>query len=110
MTQKNRATHFIRGLSYFRCTLLFWLPSTLGYTLETFSLYEKTPFKPNYLIYLTKENRSKEEADAIVKAIQKTFIKAGVHYLDFQVQQDKVENNDLLYAFDGTKTTITSLK
>ena len=85
-------------------------PTTLGYTLETFSLYEKTPFKPNILIYLTKENRSKEEAKEIVLNIQRTFNEAGVHYLDFQVQQDKVENNDLLYAFDVTKTTITSLK
>ena len=85
-------------------------PSTLGYTLETFSLYEKTPFKPNILIYLTKENRSKEGAKAIVQDIQKTLNEAGVHYLDFQVQQDNVENNDLLYAFDVTKTTIISLK
>ncbi len=85
-------------------------PSTLGYTLETFSLYEKTPFKPNILIYLTKENRSKEEAKAIVQNIQQAFNEANVHYLDFQVQQEKVENNDLLYAFDVTKTTITSLK
>ena len=85
-------------------------PSTLGYTLETYSLYEKTPFKPNILITLTKENRSKEEAKEIVQNIQKTFNEAGVHYLEFQVQQDKVENNDLLYAFDVTKTTITSLK
>ncbi len=84
-------------------------PSTLGYTLETFSLYEKTPFKPNILIYLTKENRTKEEAKAIVQDIQKTFNEAGVHYLDFQVQQDKVDNNDLRYAFDVTKTTITTL-
>ena len=85
-------------------------PTTLGYTLETYSLYEKTPFKPNILITLTKENRSKEEAKEIVQNIQKTFNEAGVHYLEFQVQQDKVENNDLLYAFDVTKTTITSLK
>jgi hypothetical protein len=85
-------------------------PSTLGYTLETFSIYEKTPFKPNILINLTKENRSKEEAKAIVQEIQKAFNEAGVHYLEFQVQQDKVENNDLLYAFDVTKTTITWLK
>ena len=85
-------------------------PTTLGYTLESYSLYEKTPFKPNILITLTKENRSKEEAKEIVQNIQKTFNEADVHYLEFQVQQDKVENNDLLYAFDVTKTTITSLK
>ena len=85
-------------------------PSTLGYILETYSLYEKTPFKPNILIYLTKENRSMEEAKEIVQNIQKTFNENGVHYLDFQVQQYKVENNDLLYAFDVTKTTVTSLK
>lgn len=85
-------------------------PSTLGFTLETFSLYEKTPFKPNILIYLTKEKRSKEEAKAIVQNIQETFNEAGVHYLDFQVQQEELENNGLLYVFDATKTTITSLK
>ena len=85
-------------------------PSTLGYTLETYSIYEKATFKPNILIYLTKENRSKEEAKEIVQNIQKTFNEAGVHYLEFQVQQEKMENNDLLYAFDVTKTMITSLK
>lgn len=85
-------------------------PTTLGYTLETFSLYEKTPFKPNIVINLTKEKRSKDEAKAIVQNIQKTFNESGVHYLYFQVRQDKVENNDLLYAFDVTKTSITSLK
>ena len=71
---------------------------------------KKHRFKPNILITLSKENRSKEEAKEIVQNIQKTFNEAGVHYLEFQVQQDKVENNDLLYAFDVTKTTITSLK
>ena len=85
-------------------------PSTLGYTLETFSLNEKTPFMPSISIYLTKEDRSLKEAEAIVKGIQKTLNENGVYYVDFYVQQDQTGSNERQYAFDVTKTTITSIK
>lgn len=81
-------------------------PSTFGYTVDTFSIYEKKPFKPGILIYLEKADRTEAEALEIVKGIQSTMNEANVYYFNFQVQQDYVDSNDLQFTFEVTKTEI----
>lgn len=85
-------------------------PTTFGYTVDTFSIYEKKPFLPSILIYLEKANRTKSEALEIVKGIQSTMNEANVHYVNFQVQQEFVDSNDLQYVFEVTKKDIQSIK
>jgi hypothetical protein len=82
-------------------------PSTFGYTVDTFSIYEKKPFKPTILIYLEKADRTEAEALEIVKGIQSTMNEANVHYLSFQIQQDRAYSN---VFFDVTKTEIETYR
>ena len=92
------------------------VPTSSGITSENFDLTVRTPFKPSIVIMLTMEERTNEEALAIVKSIRDKMNEEHIYYVDFQVQQDtlvtdtKQPYTQLLHAFEVTKDDIVSLK
>ena len=83
-------------------------PTILGYTEQTFSIFDTHKMTPSISIYLTDEKRSLEDVRALGLAIQQIFITTNIYFTEFYVYQNTLDNKS--YAIRVTKSTIETVR